>query len=147
MASPRHNPFCARCGITYVLHAMPESSCPKYIAPGSREARELSCDAKVMGTGSACVLAKGHAGRHETSRGVAFGNSELPTKAEVGAPIDSSMLDRALMEATILDLEDRRRRAIQATQACLSAARAGAPRTASRYAERALKALGGLGAS
>jgi hypothetical protein len=112
MVSPRHNPFCARCGITCVLHAMPESSCPKYIAPGSREARELEA-----------------------------------TRSDKGKPIDSSMLDRALMEATILDLEDRRRRAIQATQACLSAARAGAPRTASRYAERALKALGGLGAS
>jgi hypothetical protein len=111
-SKPRHNPFCARCGITCVLHAMPESSCPKYIAPGSREARELEA-----------------------------------TRADKGKPIDSSMLDRALMEATILDLEDRRRRAIQATQACLSAARAGAPRTASRYAERALKALGALGAS
>jgi hypothetical protein len=108
---PRHNPFCARCGIAYLLHAMPESSCSKYIAPGSREARELEA-----------------------------------TKAP-GKPIDSDFFDRALMEATILDLEDRRRRAIQATQACLSAAKAGAPRTASRYAERALKALGALGAS
>jgi hypothetical protein len=111
-SKPRHNPFCARCGKTALLHAYPATSCEQYVAPGSREARELEA-----------------------------------TKADKGKPIDSSMLDRALMEATILDLEDRRRRAIQATQACLSAARAGAPRTASRYAERALKALGALGAS
>jgi alkylation response protein AidB-like acyl-CoA dehydrogenase len=91
---------------------MPESSCPKYIAPGSREARELEA-----------------------------------TRADKGKPIDSDWIDRMLMAETIADLESRRRIAIQATQACLSAAKAGAPRTASRYAERALKALGGLGAS
>lgn len=61
--------------------------------------------------------------------------------------IDSIALDRMLMAETITYMQGRIKEATQATQACLSAAKAGAPRTASRYAERALKALGGLGAS
>lgn len=62
-------------------------------------------------------------------------------------PIDSMFFDRMLMAETILHLESRILEAKRATTACLAASKAGAPRTASRYAERALKALGALGAS
>jgi hypothetical protein len=138
---------------------MPESSCPKYIAPGSKEARELKtrCACKHLKVAHMCGTSKCEVMGCKCGQFTVAGpdpkyistdsRDQETTRADKGKPIDSSMLDRALMEATILDLEDRRRRAIQATQACLSAARAGAPRTASRYAERALKALGALGAS
>lgn len=61
--------------------------------------------------------------------------------------IDSVALDHALMAETITYMQGRIKEATQATVACLAAAKSGAPRTASRYAERALKALGALGAS
>lgn len=88
-------------------------------------------------TGSAC----GNYIAPDSDAGRAMARAEAATK------IDAPALDYILIAETIEALEARIKQATQATQACLLAAREGAPRTASRYAERALKALGGLGAS
>lgn len=61
--------------------------------------------------------------------------------------LDSLLHARMLMAGTIADQAKRIEEARKATVACLAASKNGAPRTASRYAERALRALGGLGAS
>jgi hypothetical protein len=94
-----------------------------------------------MGKPHVCGVLSCECVRHDTAK------ADAPTKVVDTKAIDSDLIDRVLMAETILHLEKRIELATQATQACLSAAKAGAPRTASRYAERALKALGSLGAS
>jgi hypothetical protein len=109
MASPRHNPFCARCGITQLLHAYPETSCEEYVSPGSKEARELEA-----------------------------------TKAEP-IVIDSGVIDNRLVNAANEWLQAKIAKATLHLRFGFSLPK-GDPRR-DRQFDKALKALGGLGAS
>jgi len=123
MPSPRHNPFCARCGITPLLHAYPESSCPKWIAPGSKEARELEA---AWAVAEATKVADA-------------------TKVDTGEPIDSAVIDNRLLCLTNDWLQAKIAKATLHLQVGLSMPK-GHPSRDKQF-DRALKALGGLGSS
>lgn len=81
--------------------------------------------------------------KHDTAKA---DKSEDKTN-QLANDLDSLLAARMLMAGTIADQAKRIETATRATTACLMASKAGAPRTAGRYAEMALRALGGLGAS
>ncbi len=146
MPNPRHNPFCARCGITSLLHAYPETSCEKYIAPGSREAKELK-----SGIPPVCGRCGGRTDGAKTTpsmggmRIAACDCSELESTKAESIVIDSGVIDNRLVVATNEWLQAKIAKATLHLQVGLSMPKDHPSRE--KQFDRALKALGGLGAA